>query len=300
MGEGETSSFSASNLVYFIYNRMLRGKSRQLIILLGIAISIIGYLYLNMKNTTSHVSFHIPRTVTLETERHGVPFILHEYWHSRRIPNGMSKVIENHVKMNPEFDIYIYSEKEAIDFLKKHFDAELLAAYNGFKPSAYRSDLFRYCVLYIMGGVYIDTKMDFTVPLKDLIKDSQFFILNTKDKWCSDGRGVSNALIITPPRNEILRMAIDEIVKAYKERSYKEDELDITGPCLIGDILNRTKQAHLRDNARCECSEEDTHFVFKCDGKEVARSYTEYREEQLNTQKGPHYKNLYEKGDIYW
>ena len=115
---------------------MLRGKSRQLIILLGIAISIIGYLYLNMKNTTSHVSFHIPRTVTLETERHGVPFILHEYWHSRRIPNGMSKVIENHVKMNPEFDIYIYSEKETIDFLKKHFDAELLAAYNGFKPTA--------------------------------------------------------------------------------------------------------------------------------------------------------------------
>ena len=250
-----------------------------------------------MELTTSYVDFHTPRTA-METEKHNIPFILHEYWHSRRMPKNMANVVRKLIKANPEFECYVYSEKEAAAFLRKHFGPEVLEAYMGFKPSAYRSDLFRYCVLYILGGVYIDAKMDFTVPIKNIIVDSQLVVLKT-DGWC-EGNGVNNALLIAPPKNKVMRMLIDEIVQAYKTRSYKENELDITGPCLIGDILNRTNQQHLRENAYCECSESDPDFIFTCGGKEVAHSYPEYRDDQLKMQKEPHYKKLYLKGDIYW
>lgn len=278
---------------------MVRGKAQNLIILLALVISVIGYIYINIGLTTSSIEFYTPRTVTSETEKHGVPFILHEYWHSRRMPINMANVVNKLIKANPEFESYIYSEKEAIAFLQKHFGPDVLEAYMGFKPSGYRSDLFRYCALYIMGGVYIDTKMDFSVPLKDLIVDSQLVVLKTTNNWCG-GKGVSNALLITPPKNQVMRMAIDEIIVAYKARSYKENELDITGPCLIGDILNRTNQAHLREKAHCECGESETAFIFSCGGREVARSYPEYRIDQARMQKEPRYKDLYLKGDVYW
>ena len=262
-------------------------------------IAIIGCVYAHIQLTTTYVPFYTPRRV-IEKEIHGVPFILHEFWHSRRTPKIMAEVIQKQIQMNPEFDTYIYSEKEAIAFLKQHFDADVLRAYMGFKPTAYRSDLFRYCVLYIHGGVYMDTKMDFTVPLKELIVSPELLVLKPNIKWCGDGRGVNNTFLITPPKSTILRTAIDEIVKGYKARSYKENELDITGPCLLGDILNRTKQTHLREKAHCECKEDGIHFVFTCGGKEVARSYLEYRDEQQRMQKEPSYKDLYRKGDVYW
>jgi hypothetical protein len=216
------------------------------------------------------------------------------------MPYHMSNVVKRHIEMNPDFDIYVYSEQEAVEFMKEHFDTDVIDAYYGLKPSAYRSDLFRYCVLYIKGGVYIDTKMDFIVPLNQLIKDPTPVLLRTEVKWCGDGRGVQNNFMITQPKWDVLRILIDEIVKAHKGKQYKENELDVTGPCLIGDILQQRNLMGLRDNSRCISSEEDGHFVIHCNNEVVSRSYTEYRNEQGLTQKEPHYKVLWTKRDIYW
>jgi len=93
---------------------------------------------------------------------------------------------------------------------------------------------------------------------------------------------------------------IDEILKAYAEKSRKENDLDITGPCMIGRVLNAANMADKRDKARCVSSEEAGHFVFTCDGTAVARSYKEYRAEQATSQKEPSYKELWKKNDVYW
>lgn len=278
---------------------MSQRKYHNLIILIALAICMISYIYINMCLKTSSVEFYTPRTITLEKKKYDVPFIVHEYWHSRRIPKLMSNVIKRLIERNPEFDVYIYSEKEAVAFLQKHFDNDILEAYHGFKPSAFRSDLFRYCVLYIYGGIYIDTKIDFTVPLKELIVDSKLVFPKTKDKWCN-GKGVTNGFIIAPPKNDILLQIIKEIVINYKQRLYKNNNLHVTGPCLIGEILDKNNESAIRDNAVCECSEENGVFIFTCNGKKVAQSYTEYRKEQNDMQKEPSYKILYQKHDIYW
>lgn len=270
-----------------------------LYILISVVVFSIILLYTISEYTMYRIPFYTPRRVDA-TEKYGVPFILHEYWHSRRMPYHMSNVVKRHIEMNPEFDVYIYSEEEAVSFMKEHFDKDVIDAYYGLKPSAFRSDLFRYCVLYIKGGVYVDTKMDFFVPFKDLIKESNPLLLRTEFKWCNDGRGVQNNFMITPPNWHILRILIEEIVKAHKERQYKENELDVTGPCLIGDTLHKTNLMRLRDNSRCISSEEEGHFVIHCDDEVVSRSYTEYRNEQSLTQKEPHYKTLWTKRDIYW
>lgn len=277
----------------------MRRSFDKLYILIFVVMCSIVILYIISDYTLRKTVFYTPRSVDI-TEKHGVPFILHEFWHSSRMPYHMSNVVKRHAEMNPEFDVYVYSEKEAVSFMKEHFDKDVLDAYYSFKPSAYRSDLFRYCVLYIKGGVYIDTKMDFVVPFKELIKDSTPIILRTEVKWCGDGRGVATNFIVTPPKWDMLRMIIDEIVKAHKAKQYKENELDVTGPCLVGDILNKTGQMGLRDNSRCVSSEEDGHLLIHCDDKLVSRSYPQYRDEQKLLEKEPRYKILWGKRDIYW
>ena len=271
----------------------------RLQILTTVVICSILVIYLRAEFTLYSVPFYTPRR-TQEKEKNGIPLILHEYWHSRRMPYHMSKTVEKTIAMNPDFDVYVYSEKEAIEFLQNHFEPEVLSAYYGLKPTAYRCDLFRYCVLYIKGGIYLDTKMETLTPLNELIRDSEPIFLRTDVKWCGDGRGVQNGLIITPPKAELMRAFIDEILKAYAEKSHKENDLDITGPCMIGRILNTANMADKRDNARCVSSEEAGDFVFTCDGTAVARSYKEYRAEQATSQKEPSYKELWKKKDVYW
>jgi len=277
---------------------MPRNINKLYIVILVVIFSII-ILYAISEYKFCKIDFYTPRRVDI-TEKHGIPLILHEFWHSSRIPYNMSNVVKNHIEMNPEFDVYVYSEKEAISFIKEHFDKDVIEAYYGFKPSAYRSDLFRYCVLYIKGGVYVDTKMQFFVPFTQLIKDSKPLLLKTHVKWCGDGRGVQNNFIIAPPKWDILRMMIEEIVIAHKKKLYKQNELDITGPCLIGDILQKTNQMTLRDNSPCISSEEDASFVIRCDNTIVSRSYRQYRDEQAISEKEPRYKILWEKHDVYW
>ena len=257
------------------------------------------YLYVRREMTLTPIEFYTPRRSSGQVEKNGIPFILHEFWHSRRMPYHMSEVVKRHIEMNPEFEVYIYSEAEAVSFLKEHFDPDVLDAYYSFKPSAFRSDLFRYCVLYVKGGIYLDTKIDFSVPLKDLIYDSNPLLVGTVDKWCN-GKGVANGFMIAPPKSDLMANLIEEIVNASEARLYNMNGLDVTGPCMIGRIIDDMGQSNLREKARCLCSEEGIDFVITCDGKKVARSYSQYRDEQKAMQKEPYYVELYKKHDIYW
>jgi hypothetical protein len=52
-----------------------------------------------------------------------------------------------------------------------------LNAYNKLKPTAYKADLFRACILYKMGGCYFDIKQINRVPLREFINRNQNLLL---------------------------------------------------------------------------------------------------------------------------
>ena len=44
------------------------------------------------------------------------------------------------------------------EFIKNNFDLDILNAYDILKPGAFKADLWRCCILYIYGGIYLDIK----------------------------------------------------------------------------------------------------------------------------------------------
>ena len=64
-------------------------------------------------------------------------------------------------EQNPEFKYYLYDDDMCKEFIKDNFDDEILYTFNKLKPGAYKADLWRYCILYIKGGIYLDIKDDF-------------------------------------------------------------------------------------------------------------------------------------------
>ena len=68
------------------------------------------------------------------------------------------------------------------DFIAKHFSEEVVYTFDKLKPGAYKADLWRYCVMYITGGIYLDIKM---CPVNGFRFDYLLKIINYlfKDKY---------------------------------------------------------------------------------------------------------------------
>jgi len=54
---------------------------------------------------------------------------------------------------------YLFHDAECRDFIAQEYPPDVLMAYDRLIPTAFKADLWRYCVLYKYGGVYLDAKL---------------------------------------------------------------------------------------------------------------------------------------------
>ena len=247
----------------------------------------------------------VPRIKKNEEQvRNGVPLVIYESWHSHMLPQGMMENIHKLIGMNPEFDFYLYSDDECAEFIKTHFDKDVLDAFYILKPGAFKSDLWRYCVLYKMGGVYLDIKYYSTVPLIKIIDENQTVFVRDLGAPRAEGGCFYNGFMISPPNNEIFKKCIDDVVKSCKKQLYRRNMFDITGPCLLGRILSKEYGPDYFNVGNFDYSNTNgdvwNYFPgISYKGDIILKHYEEYRKEQNKTENVSHYGYLYRVGNVY-
>jgi len=88
----------------------------------------------------------------------GIPLNIFQTWHTKNLPPSMIDSVENIKMNNKNFNYKLFDDEDCRNFIKNNFDGSVLYAFDSLKPGAYKADLWRYCVLYILGGIYIDIK----------------------------------------------------------------------------------------------------------------------------------------------
>ena len=126
---------------------------------------------------------------------------------------------------NPEFKIYLFDNKKCRLFLKNHFQKSILFTFDKLKPGAYKSDLFRLCILFKYGGFYIDTYLLPNIKLIEFIDNDQV-IVNER----LGIHGIFNAFIGSIPNHIFFNKAINGIINNVKNNFYGKNQYDITGP----------------------------------------------------------------------
>ena len=53
---------------------------------------------------------------------------------------------------------YLFNDSDCRTFIMREYPPDVLIAYDRLIPTAFKADLWRYCVLYKYGGVYLDVK----------------------------------------------------------------------------------------------------------------------------------------------
>ena len=164
-----------------------------------------------------------------------IPKKIFQTFETTQLPEGMSKACLSWKIKNPEWEYNFFDKNDRIEFIKKHFRKDVLQAYLTLIPGAFKADLWRYCVLYIEGGVYVDADTICELPLDNWILGDAHFIATRDDPMAHKWLG--NAFIGTVPQNPILKDCINRIVKHCQDKK-EMFYLDYTGPALLGKCVN--------------------------------------------------------------
>ena len=143
---------------------------------------------------------------------------------------------------NPNFQIVYYSNNKCRDFIGKHFGNLVLNAFDSLKPGSYKADLFRYCVLYIDGGIYGDLTQIYKYPFEKIIDFTKdMFIVKDRIILPYTYPGIQISLIAAKPKMPIFKDAINKIIDNVKKRYYGGNSLAVTGPYLFRNVFESYK-----------------------------------------------------------
>ena len=221
-----------------------------------------------------------------------IPLHLYTCWHSRDLPPLMKANYDLLVETNPRITFHLYDEKQCREFISMHFNSDVLNAYDSLIPCSYKSDLWRYCVLFINGGIYMDIKYRCVNGFKFLdLTEKEYFV---RDHNHND---VYTALIVTLAGNQILFKCIRQIVENVKNKYYGNGVLEPTGPGLLGKCFTQEERNSM-EMFHGLVESINKYYIVKGD-RIILSFYEKYREEQNQFQKLKHYGELWHEKNIY-
>jgi mannosyltransferase OCH1-like enzyme len=222
-----------------------------------------------------------------------IPANIFQTWQSKKIPPLMMENIFLIKKTNPNFRYYFFDDTDCENFIKKNFPVKVLNAYNNLIPGAYKADLWRYCILYKMGGIYMDIKYK---PINGFkfynLLEKEHFVLDT------DNHNIYNAVMVCKPGNEILLKAINQICENVKNKYYGNGILDPTGPALLSNFFSKEEKNNI-DMKHVVYGNNDYEKVVQFNGENILNCYPGYFKERQYSSNKKHYAELWHEKNIY-
>jgi mannosyltransferase OCH1-like enzyme len=221
-----------------------------------------------------------------------IPLHLYTCWHTKDLPPLMKANYDYLIECNPEINVHLYDENDCREFIENNFELDVLNAYDSLIPCSYKSDLWRFCVLYINGGIYIDIKYSCANGFKFIsLTEKEYFVRDL------DINNVYTALIITLPGNEIMYKCIRRIVENVQNKFYGNGCLEPTGPALLTNYFTQEERNSMEMyHSWRPCI--NKYYIVK-DDTIILRIYDGYRDEQSKLQKLKHYGELWNERNIY-
>ena len=217
-----------------------------------------------------------------------IPLNLFQTWHTRALPPFMQRCVQRMISENPEFTYRFYDDANCRSFIETHFDEDVLRAYDRLIPGTYKADLWRYCILYIHGGIYADIKYQCVPPFKLVELTSHEHYVRDRD-FCGN-HGVYQGLLVSYPKNIILYQCIRKIVE-YTNTLYYGYTCLFVGPQLIGSYF-------------CQVELQAMELAYTGSGidrsgKRILTMYPEYRKELSKHARTKHYTDLWMDREVY-
>lgn len=133
-----------------------------------------------------------------------IPTIFYQCWDDN-IPKEVIDETKKHIQ---NYDYKLFSIKDMQEYLKEKWGNEYLFLFNKYRKIAHKVDLWRYCILYDTGGVYMDADC--------ILKNNIDFLLDRHSVFVTNNRGaqdIFNGFIMSVPKNPVIKNIIDYMLR---------------------------------------------------------------------------------------
>lgn len=224
-----------------------------------------------------------------------IPLNIYQTWETKDMPEKMRENVERLKSQNSEFNYHLFDANDRRKFIQDNFEEDVLKAYDKIIPGAYKADLWRYCILFKRGGVYLDIKYSNVGEFKLIqLTDDEYFVPDIDDS----GGGIYNAFMVCKPENVVMKEAIRRIIENVKTKYYGDSGLFPTGPMLLKSCFSESELQKAKRNGLSVCRYNENTSV--CLNKNpVLAVYDEYyKSERATSSQAPYYE-LWDKREIY-
>lgn len=185
-------------------------------------LAIIGAVSVDHGYNNARVSKHIPRLIFRS--------------HEDRITNlhiKFKEFLNRTTTDNPQYVQVYFDANDRADFIRTYFP-QYLPYYNSLIPGAFKSDMWRYLVIYRYGGIYNDMGMRYAKTINKVVSFDMDEFVGAVD---IDATAIINGFFAAYSGHPILKKTIELIVDNIKNYRYGCDNIDITGPRVFGRAL---------------------------------------------------------------
>ena len=248
----------------------------------------------------------------VSTLKNKIPKIIHQSY-TNTVNSHLFSTISTWKEMNINYDYMYWNDIDCYTFIKDNFDKSVLEAYNMLYAGAYKSDIFRLCVLYIYGGIWTDISSLCEVPLDNIINNENLIIVKDTDDVQTRYGNIYQAFIISEPKNiiinHILQFTVNRVINHEEfNNNYPQvinQTLGVTGPTIfamgVNSFINRPVDSPINDN---EIYFNDVNIkLLKHNPGEILlndnKILTTKRCDWTSGRTTPHYSVLFNEGYIY-
>jgi hypothetical protein len=141
-----------------------------------------------------------------EIEKMQIPKIFYQCW-DNPLPSGIH---DRNINCLPnDFNYKRFSLEEAALYLKEHWGTEVFNLFHKYERIPHKVDLWRYCILYDTGGVYMDADCILLNEIKPLVDSSQLFFVSNYQGI----KNIFNGFLGTVPGHNIYQKMIEFMLK---------------------------------------------------------------------------------------
>ena len=155
-----------------------------------------------------------------------------QYWDRKDPPAAVAKLMKTWSR-DRTFVCHRYDRDAAEAFIAAHFDADVLAAFRTCAAPAMQSDLFRYCRLYVTGGLYLDADTRNLGGLDRLIASTGRGLLMSRRQ-----RVATDVLFVRAPGDPLLERVIKQSVVNIEAR-ISDNVWHVAGPGVVNRLYRK-------------------------------------------------------------
>ena len=219
-----------------------------------------------------------------------IPKIIHQTWRSDSVKDDLKNT---YLDKNQGYEYCFYGDLDIDKIIQENFEYRVYTCYKRLICGSAKADFFRYCILYLKGGIYCD------IDLVPLVSFDSFITEGLELVTCDDQYGLYNAFLASKSRNNFFLTLIYKICDNIEAGLFRDGGFNIfklCGPTILYNHFNDFyKNNTLRPDSiltLCHNLSIDGQDFIEFNGQKIisCQNQLDCQKEQLT--KSEHYSNI--------